>query len=162
MSDDGKLLAYATDTTGFRQYELHVKDLTQRPRRSPTRLQRVTSVEWAADNKTLFLTTEDPVTEALEPAVAARAGPGATRSLLYEEQDELFRVHVGRTRDKKFLLMQITCGDTQRDALYAGRPSPRPSFACLPRARKGIATASSIATGCSTSARTRTRRISAS
>ena len=27
VSDDGNLLAYSTDTTGFRQYTLHVKDL---------------------------------------------------------------------------------------------------------------------------------------
>src|SRR5215211_6780797 len=27
VSDDGNMLAYTTDTTGFRQYTLHVKDL---------------------------------------------------------------------------------------------------------------------------------------
>jgi oligopeptidase B len=27
VSDDGNLLAYSTDTTGFRQYHLHIKDL---------------------------------------------------------------------------------------------------------------------------------------
>ena len=27
VSDDGKLLAYSTDNTGFRQYKLHVKDM---------------------------------------------------------------------------------------------------------------------------------------
>ena len=27
VSDDGNLLAYSTDTTGYRQYTLHVKDL---------------------------------------------------------------------------------------------------------------------------------------
>src|SRR3984885_4328576 len=27
VSDDGNLLAYSTDTTGFRQYTLHIKDL---------------------------------------------------------------------------------------------------------------------------------------
>ena len=27
ISDDGRWLAYTTDTTGFRQYTLHIKDL---------------------------------------------------------------------------------------------------------------------------------------
>src|SRR6266699_1236590 len=51
VSDDNHLLASSTDTTGFRQYALQVKDL-----RSgsvfPERFERVTSVAWASDNRT--------------------------------------------------------------------------------------------------------------
>src|SRR5258708_5214494 len=62
VSDDQNLVAYATDVTGFRQYTLHVKDLRS-GETLPDTTERVTSVEWAADNKTLFLTTEDPVSK---------------------------------------------------------------------------------------------------
>ena len=58
VSDDNSLLAYALDTTGFRQYTLQVKDL----RISETlaiRIERVTSAAWAADNRSLFYTVED-------------------------------------------------------------------------------------------------------
>src|SRR5271165_1323700 len=57
VSDDQNLLAYTTDYTGFRQYGLHVKDL-RTGQTLPDTTERVTSVVWAADNKTLFLTTE--------------------------------------------------------------------------------------------------------
>ena len=30
ITDDGRWLAYTTDTTGFRQYTLHIKDLEDR------------------------------------------------------------------------------------------------------------------------------------
>src|SRR6266568_3571462 len=58
VSDDNQLLAYSTDTTGFRQYVLQVKEL-RTTQTLPLRIERVTSVAWAADNKTLFYTVED-------------------------------------------------------------------------------------------------------
>ena len=58
VSDDGRLLAYSTDVTGFRQYTLHVKDL-QTGEILPDRVEKTVSVAWAADNRTLFYTVED-------------------------------------------------------------------------------------------------------
>ena len=49
VSPDGNLLAYTTDTTGFREYTLFVKDLRD-GRLLSTRVERVSSVAWAADN----------------------------------------------------------------------------------------------------------------
>ena len=78
VSDDGNLLAYSTDTTGFRQYTLHVKALVTRRAYADT-AERVTSVEWANDNQTLFYVTEDKVTKRpnqlwrLDARVGARA-----------------------------------------------------------------------------------------
>ena len=62
VSDDQNLLAYTIDYTGFRQYTLHVKDLRNGQTLADT-AERVTSVAWANDNKTVFLTTEDAVTK---------------------------------------------------------------------------------------------------
>lgn len=86
VSDDNRWLAYATDTTGYRQYVLEVKELRaggtgQRPaslrlsgqaesqpgkgaaHRPEFRVERVTSAAWAMDNRTLFYVTEDEVTK---------------------------------------------------------------------------------------------------
>ncbi|HEU0186075.1 MAG TPA: oligopeptidase B, partial [Blastocatellia bacterium] len=58
VSEDGNLLAFSTDTTGFRQYNLFVKDL--RTGKITEKLaERVTSVAWANDNKTFFYGQED-------------------------------------------------------------------------------------------------------
>src|SRR4051794_23820194 len=51
LSDDGNLLAYLVDFVGFRQYQLQIKDL-RTGKLYPDTAERVTSVEWAADNRT--------------------------------------------------------------------------------------------------------------
>src|SRR6267142_252427 len=57
VSDDDRLLAYSLDTTGCRQYMLHVKDLVSGAL-LPEKIERVTSVAWAADNRSLFYTVD--------------------------------------------------------------------------------------------------------
>ncbi len=49
ITDDGRWLAYTTDTTGFRQYTLQIKDL-ETGETLPGEVERVGSVVWAADN----------------------------------------------------------------------------------------------------------------
>ena len=48
FSNDNQLLAYALDTTGFRQYTLHIKNLWSGSD-FPEAIERVTSAVWAAD-----------------------------------------------------------------------------------------------------------------
>src|SRR6266850_4225215 len=57
-SDDGHLLAYSTDNTGYRQYTLHIKNLST-GELLPERIERVDNVTWTTDNKTIFYVTED-------------------------------------------------------------------------------------------------------
>ena len=102
VSDDGKLLAYSTDNVGFREYRLHVKDLAT-GKDYPETIEKVSSVAWAADNKTLFYTVEDP---AKRPYRLYRHVLGAdpkTDALVFEEKDEMFRVNVHRSRSGKVL-----------------------------------------------------------
>ena len=48
MNDDGTLLAYSTDDTGFRQYRLHVKNLATGAMWNRA-FDKTISVAWAAD-----------------------------------------------------------------------------------------------------------------
>ncbi len=73
VSDDANLLAYTTDSTGFRQYRLYVKDLRTGVI-LPDSAERVTSVEWCSDNRTLLLHDRRSGDQALEHGVAACAG----------------------------------------------------------------------------------------
>jgi len=121
VSDDGNLLAYGTDTTGFRQFDLHVKDLGA-ARILPDTAERVTSTEWAADGKTLFFTTEDKETKRSNRAW--RLALSGSPQLIYEEKDELYTVSAGRTRDRKYLLLEIRSTDTwETRVLDAAVPS---------------------------------------
>jgi oligopeptidase B len=104
VSDDNELLAYSTDTTGFRQYTLQIKKLSSGETLGE-RFERVTSVAWAADNRTLFFTEEDDTTKRSHRLYRHVLGSGEAPILLYEEKDERFRIGVERTRSGSFLLL---------------------------------------------------------
>jgi oligopeptidase B len=104
VSDDNDLLAYSTDTTGFRQYTLHIKKLSTGETLAE-RFERVTSVSWAADNRTLFFTEEDDTTKRSYRLYRYVLGSGEAPILLYEEKDERFRIGVERSRSGSFLLL---------------------------------------------------------
>jgi oligopeptidase B len=102
-SDDGNLLAYSTDTTGYRQYLLRVKDL-RTGQLLPESFERAGNVAWATDNKTIFFTTEDAVTKRSDKFFRHVLGSDKT-DLIFEEKDELFDIGVGRSRDKAVILL---------------------------------------------------------
>src|SRR6266446_4408191 len=106
VSEDNNLLAYSTDTTGFRQYVLQIKDLRD-GKTFPERFERVTSVAWASDNRTLFYTVEDETTKRSHRLYRHVLGSTEPDQLLYEEADERFRIEVERTRSGAFLLLTI-------------------------------------------------------
>lgn len=111
-SDDGSLLAYSTDDTGFRQYTLAIKDL-KTGALLPERMLRVTSVAWASDGKTLFYSVEDETTKRSHRLYRHKVGtPASADVLLLEEKDERFGVHVGRTRSGAWLVVEISSHTT--------------------------------------------------
>ena len=103
VSDDGNLLAYSTDATGYRQYTLQIKDL-RTGKILPDKIERVTSTEWSSDGKYLFVSIEDDVTKRSDKIWRHTVGTNDNQ-LLLDEKDELFSVNVGRSRDKKMLFI---------------------------------------------------------
>jgi oligopeptidase B len=103
-SDDGNLLAYSTDNTGYRQYVLQVKDL-RTGILHPERIERVNAMAWANDNKTIFYVTEDAVTKRTDKFFRHVLGTDKT-DLMFEEKDELFDIGVGRSRDKAIIFLE--------------------------------------------------------
>ena len=111
VSHDNQLLAYALDTTGFRQYTLHIKNLWS-GRDFPEAIERVTSVAWAADNRTLFYTVEDATTKRSHRLYRHVVGSSEEDALIYDETDERFRIEIDRTRSGAFLLLLIASHTT--------------------------------------------------
>jgi oligopeptidase B len=134
VSDDQNLLAYTMDFTGFRQYSLCVKDLRTGKTLSDT-IERVTSLEWGADNKTIFLTTEDSVTKRSDKLWRHVLGSSKFDEI-YNEKDELYDIEIGKTRDLKYLLLQIESKDTA-DALYLRADRPADGFQVFVPREKG-------------------------
>ncbi|GAC1299824.1 MAG: oligopeptidase B [Vulcanimicrobiaceae bacterium] len=122
ISDDGNLLAYSLDTTGYRQYTLHVKDL-RTGKDLAEAIPRVDDVEWATDNATLFYTTEDDVSKRHDKFW--RHALGATAStLLYEEKDELYDIGATRSNDRAFVfLVSGSKSTTEWRAIRAAAPA---------------------------------------
>ncbi len=120
VSDDGRRLAFSLDYTGFREYTLYVKDL-ETGALGPERIERVASVAWAADGRTLFYVTEDAAKRPYR-LWRHRLGEGADL-LLYEETDARFRLGVWRSRSRAFLFAaSASFTTTEVRALPAAAP----------------------------------------
>ena len=104
VADDANLLAYTTDNTGFREYRLHVRDLST-GKDFPETVEKVSSVAWAADNKTLFYTVDDAAKRPYRLYRHTLSSDPKTDTLVYEEKDEMFTVGVDRSRSRKVLFV---------------------------------------------------------
>ncbi len=114
ISNDGRLLAFLTDTTGFREYFLSIKDL-QTGKMLQSRFVKADQARWAADNKTLFYVTED---HAKRPHKLWRHTVGDPRDkdvLVAEEKDELYRLGLGKSRDGKYLYRSASSSTTTEE-----------------------------------------------
>jgi oligopeptidase B len=129
VSDDGNLLAYSADNTGFRQYVLAVKDL-RTGKLLPDHAERVGSVAWANDNKTVFYTVEDPTTKRQFQLYRHAAGTDGSDKLVYEEKDERFNVEAGKTRSKAYIFL-FCASHTTSEARYIPADQPTAEFKVL-------------------------------
>jgi oligopeptidase B len=134
VSDDQNLLAYTLDYEGYRQFTLFVKDL-RTGATLPDTIERVDTVAWAGDNRTLFLVTEDAVTKRSNRSWRHTLGQKDSEPL-YEEKDETFRLDVDKTRDRKYILLGASSTDTT-EFRYLRADQPQSSFVIfLPREKQ--------------------------
>ena len=105
VSDDGNLLAYSTDNTGFRQYRLHVRDL-RTGKDFPDTAEKTDNITWAGDNQTLFYTVEDPAKRQYRLYRHKLGTDTKDDDLVYEEKDERFELGASRSRSHKYLFME--------------------------------------------------------
>jgi oligopeptidase B len=131
IAADGRWLAYTTDTTGFRQYTLHIKNLATGITLAEE-VERVGSVVWAADNQTLFYTVEDEAQKRQYQLWRHICGARATEdALVYQDDDERFNLGAGRTRDGKFLVMESASHITTESwVLPAAEPKGKFTLIC--------------------------------
>ena len=124
ISPDGNLLAYSTDPTGFRQYTLHIRDL-RTLEDLPDTAERVGSLTWAADSRTLFYSTEDETTKRQDHIFRHTLGAAtAEDTVVLHEEDERFNVGVGKTRDGLYLMIEAGSHTTNE---YRFLPADNPA-----------------------------------
>lgn len=109
VSPDETLLAYMTDTTGFRQYDLHIKDLKTGQLLGAS-MPRARSMAWAADNRNLFVVQEDATTKRADRLF--RLNVDGKSQQLFNETVEQFSLEVRPSRDHKVIFLDHQATDT--------------------------------------------------
>jgi oligopeptidase B len=126
-SDDHNLLVYSVDYDGSERFTIYVKDLTTGTLLSETIPQTSYGLNWAADNKTFFYSTFD-ATHRPEKVHRHVLGTSPDKdAVVFTETDMQFEFSVGRTRSKRYLLIEsVNASKTSEvwylDANYPGRP----------------------------------------
>ena len=133
VSPDGGKLAYTVDFTGFRQYALQVKDLAS-GKLLPDTAERVTSLAWAADSRTLFRVEEHDTTKRSYRLHRQVIGGGS--ELVYEEKDEAFDIGVGDTRSEAFVVLTSSSKDTS-EVRVLRTSEPEGAFRLVEKRRAG-------------------------
>ena len=123
-SDDGNLLAYSTDNNGYRQYTLKVRDL-RTGADLETVAQKVGSVAWAADNKTIFYTVENPAKR--QWRLYRHTVGGKDDPLVYEEKDDLYDLSADRSLSGDWIFVHSDSKTTTEEhVIPANDPAAAP------------------------------------
>ena len=135
VSQDNRLLAYADDTNGRRQYTIRFINLETGEKYPETIAGVSANLVWADDNKTLFYVENDPETLLTVRVKKHVLGTLASNDkLVYEEHDDSFYMGIGRTRDEKFITIGVS--STVSDELrYAPAADPDSFTVLAARAR---------------------------
>jgi oligopeptidase B len=107
VSPDHRRLLYSTDTSGSERYTMHFIDLDSGVESGETLADTSYGAAWADDNATVFFVRVD---EAMRPYQLWRHVVGADPAgdvLVYEEPDDSFYLSVSRTKDDRYLLMDL-------------------------------------------------------
>ncbi|HLM53405.1 MAG TPA: S9 family peptidase [Pseudoxanthomonas sp.] len=108
VSQDNRILAWADDEVGRRQYVIRFKNLETGEIYSDAIPGTSGNVVWADDNRTLLYVENDPETLLTVRVKAHALGtPASADRLLYEEKDDSFYMGIGRTRDDKFICIGV-------------------------------------------------------
>ena len=107
-SPDNRILAWAEDDVGRRQYVIRFKDLETGEVFEDEIRGVSANLVFADDNRTLFYVENDPETLLTVRVKKHVIGtPVAQDVLVYEEEDDSFYMGIGRTRDDAFICIYV-------------------------------------------------------
>ena len=121
------LLAYAVDTTGAEEYTLYIKDLSADSLYRETIAAIDGYMQWANDNRTIFYVMYDAMQRPYRLYRHVLFAPDRKDDMLYQENDERFFLGIGKTRSRKFLLMNLE-SKTATEYYCLDADNPRDSF----------------------------------
>jgi len=135
VSQDNRLLAYADDSNGRRQYTIRFKDLATGETLPDAIPGSSGDMVWADDNKTLFYIENDPETLLTTKVKKHVLGTDSHADVLvYEEADDTYYMGIGRTRDDKYLVIVLD-STVSNEVRYAPAADPQAFAVLAPRER---------------------------
>jgi len=128
VSPDARMLAWAEDEVGRRQYVIKVKNL-ETGEVLPTRIENAEdNIEWAADSRTFLYVEKDPVTLLGYKVRKHQLGTEPKSDpLVWEQTDESFYTSVAKTKDDNYLLIG-TQSTVSSEYWYADAADPTLEF----------------------------------
>lgn len=135
VTPNNRVLAYAEDTNGRRQYTLRFIDLESGKTLADTISGVAPNVVWADDNKTLFYVENDPDTLLTKRVKKHVLGTDpATDTVVYTEHDDSFYMGIDRSRDDQYIVIGV--GSTVSSELrYTSAAQPGQFTVLAPRER---------------------------
>ncbi len=106
VSPDHQLLAYSIDTTGNEKYTLYIKNLKTQEI-LPEKISNTSDIAWANDNRTIFYSVEDAAHRPYRLYRHKLRTEPAQDPLIYEEKDDAYFLSIGKTKDKRFLILSL-------------------------------------------------------
>src|SRR5690606_10164421 len=135
VSQDNRLLAWAEDAVGRRQYTIRFRNLDT-GEVYPDVIEGVSAnLVWADDNRTLFYVENDPETLLTVRVRKHVLGtPAADDPVVYEERDDSFYMGISRTRDDRFICIEVE-STVSSELRCAPAADPREFTVLAPRER---------------------------
>ena len=135
VSQDNRLLAWAEDDVGRRQYTIRFRNLDTGETYPDTITGVSPNVVWADDNRTVFYVENDPDTLLTVRVKKHVLGtPVADDELVYEEHDDSFYMGVDRSRDDKYICIGVE-STVSSELRCAPAADPRQFTVLAPRER---------------------------
>lgn len=106
VSPDNKLVAFAVDTVGRRNYSIQIKNI-ETGELLPVKIDTTTGGStWANDNRTLFYTRKDPETLRSDTIYKHLLGTSIEEDeVVFHEEDETFHTYVYKSKSRKFIVI---------------------------------------------------------
>ena len=132
ISPNSRLMAWAEDTVGRRQYVAKVMDLATHEILAIALPNVEENLVWAADNKTFFYVEKDPKTllgfRVRKHSIdSANHTEVAADPLVWEQKEDSFYTQMYRTKDEKYLLIH-TQSTVSSEVWFADAASPKLEF----------------------------------
>ena len=134
ISPDNRLLAWADDDNGRRQYRIHFRNL-ETGQAYPDSIPGVAdNLVWADDNRTLFYVENDP--ETLLTVRVKKHVLGTDPNVdpvVYEEHDDSYYMGIDRSRDDQYIVIGLS-STLSSELRYAPASNPETFAVLAPRA----------------------------